>query len=288
MITHLKSFPQSMRRVLWLAVGMATLLPVVLHAYPPAPPHTLFGTLRNEFGSMITRTDAMVIFQADNGVTIETRVIPGLATGINYEILIPMDAGIAPDLYRPNALRPQVPFQLKVIIDSQVYLPIEMSGSYHNLGKPAESTRLDLTLGLDSDGDGLPDAWQDMVAAMHGGGLSRADITASGDVDGDGMSNYDEYIAGTYAWDAMDYMSLQIVEKVGSRSVLEFLAIDGRTYFIEASVDLREWVQVGFRVPDLDPPGEQRASFLSPDVRFRRIEALSDPDKPVIYRLGVR
>ena len=28
------------------------------------------------------------------------------------------------------------------------------------LGKPSETTRLDLTLGEDSDGDGLPDAWE--------------------------------------------------------------------------------------------------------------------------------
>jgi hypothetical protein len=199
-----------------------------------------------------------------------------------------MDAGLASDLYRPNAMRPYAPFRLKVIIGNQTFVPIEMSGSLHSLGEPAGNTRLDLTMGLDSDGDGLPDAWKDMVIGMLGGGLTRADITPGGDIDGDGMSNFDEYIAGTYAWDGLDRLDLVIVEKVGSRAKMEFLAIDGRTYFIEASNDLRQWRQVPFRIPGEDAAGAERAAFLSPTLRILQIEAHSDPALPVVYRLGVR
>lgn len=269
-------------------LGLLCLFPLVAVAFPPAPPHTIFGTLRNEFGAALNRNDARVIFEADNGVIIETHVIAGLATGVNYEILVPMDAGIAPDLYRPNALRPQVPFRLRVIIGNQTYLPIEMTGSLRDLGKPAGNTRIDLTLGVDSDGDGLPDAWKDTVIAMLGGGLTRADIRPQDDIDGDGMSNFDEYIAGTYAWDSGDVLSLAILEVVGPRAVLEFLAIDGRTYTIEASSDLRTWQTVPFRLPAIDAPGIQRASFAATTLRTHRAETAHDPSKALIYRLAVR
>jgi hypothetical protein len=87
----------------------------LVRAFPPAPPHTLYGLLRDEFGTPISSINARVIFTTESGLQIETRVIPNLATGVNYELLVPMDAGIAPDLYRPDAMHPTVPFRLKVL-----------------------------------------------------------------------------------------------------------------------------------------------------------------------------
>lgn len=283
----ISQFPsRSRRRLLTVLAGL--LSGGTALAYPPAPPHTIYGMLRDEFGGAITFTEARVIFETDNGSVIETRVIPNLAAGVNYEILVPMDAGIAPDLYRPEALQPLVPFRLKVIIGGQTYLPIEMAGSMVDLGEPAKSTRLDLTLGLDSDGDGLPDAWKDTVIAMMGGGLTHADIQPEDDIDGDGFNNRDEYLAGTYAWDGADFLALDIVEKSGTRAVLEFLAINGRTYSIEGSVDMKEWVEIPFHLPNVDSPGLQRTSYLSPDVRVLRVETDADAQMPTLYRLRVR
>ena len=257
-------------------------------AFPPAPPHTIYGMLRNEYGAAITSTEARVIFVSENGLQMETRVIPNLATGVNYEILVPMDAGIAPDLYRPDAMQPLVPFRLKVLIGGEIYLPIEMSGSLIDLGKPSGSTRLDLTLGLDSDGDGLPDAWKDMVIAMRGGGLTRAGIKPEGDVDGDGFSNLNEYLAGTYAWDGADYLGLEIVELTETHAVLEFLAINGRTYAIEGSNDAHLWSEVTFRIQSLDVPGVERMSYLATDARILRVEVAADTASQTLYRLRVR
>ncbi len=282
-------------RILNRAAGRALfcaallLAPFALLAYPPAPPHTLYGMLRDEMGNPLAREDALVVFESENGTTFSTRLAPGLAPGVNYEILVPMDAGITPDLYRPSAMSPLVPFGLKVIVGGRTYLPIEMNGNLRELGEPAGNTRLDLTLGLDSDGDGLPDAWKDMVIAMMGGGLTRGDIRPDDDLDGDGYTNLQEYIAGTYAWDPHDRLALEILHASQGRATLEFLAINGRTYHIEASGDLKNWEPVTFHIPALDEPGVERATYFAHDVRRKEVEVQSDPAQPAVaFRLVVR
>jgi hypothetical protein len=261
--------------------------PRLAQAFPPAPPHMLYGTLRDEYGTPMSRTDARVVFESLSGAQIVTRLAPGLPEGTNYEILIPMDAGVAPGLYRPDAMLPLVPFRLKVIIGNRTYLPIEMSGNMHELGKAAGSTRLDLTLGIDSDGDGIPDAYKDMVIAMMGGGLTRADIRPNFDLDGDGMTVMQEYIAGTYPWDANDRLFLNILHYIDGKATLEFFAIDGRSYQIEASTDLVHWQHVPFRVPAVDAPGAPRLAFLAKAYRRTEIE-VSSVDGERFYRLRVR
>ena len=123
-----------------------------------------------------------------------------------------------------------------------------MVGDSKRLGKPAQSTRLDLTLGEDADGDGIPDAWERALISALGGNATLADINASGDLDGDGHSNLDEYLAGTYAFDPHDGFSLKLAMDKSGRPIIEFLAIRGRSYSIETSSDLKTWTPVSFRL----------------------------------------
>ena len=150
--------------------------------------------------------------------------------------------------HKPTALKASFPFRLRVKIGQTTYLPIEMALSSPRIGQPAQSTRLDLTLGEDSDGDGLPDAWERALIAALGGNLTLADIRPNDDSDGDGISNLQEYLSGTYAFDPTEGFSLELVGFTGSGNLLELLAIRGRTYTIETSSDLRRWSPVQFRV----------------------------------------
>ena len=88
-------------------------------------------------------------------------------------------------------MRFEMPYKIRVRVGSQVYLPIEMVGDLGKMGQPGEETLLNLTLGEDSDGDGLPDAWE---RALLSQGKDLSDINPGDDTDGDGMSNLDEYI----------------------------------------------------------------------------------------------
>lgn len=280
-------------RSVWLTGLLLFLVPIAAHAYPPAPHHEIYGLVRDQWGNPFTTQNARIILETENGTQVTGTVSPGLAPGVNYRVLIPMDAGLTPDRYRPTALEPLVPFRIRVRSGSTTWLPIQMQGNYVSLGDPAERTRIDLTLGVDSDGDGLPDAWKDMVIAMLGGGLTRADIRPDDDLDGDGMTNMQEYIAGTYPWDSQDRLWLHIHDVSDGTADLEFLAITGRTYTILESRDLREWEPARFQLPTLADPERLRFNYFAPEVRRLNVHVPVEADGgsdegQVFYRLKVQ
>lgn len=263
--------------VCWIAV-LAIQIPLSALAFPPAPDHKIYGMVRDEMGDPLVIDNAEVILETADGFSqIKTTVVPNLDAGVNYRLSVPMDAGLTSDNYKPTALRPAASFRMKVMIGTTTWLPIELHGSYASLGKPAQTTRLDLTLGEDSDGDGLPDAWERALIDMLGGGLSLADIRAGDDADGDGMSNIDEYLTGTYAFDSMVNLRLDIVGMNEGRARLDFMAIRGRTYTIWASTNLTSWAPVDFRVAGDNSESPSMSRYSAADVGVVHVEAIEAP-----------
>lgn len=248
-------------------------------AFPPAPHHLVFGMVRDELGNPLNAPGAQVLLDAEGSpsarATISTQTATTTDSNFNYQLQIPLDSGATADLYKPSALRPIVPFRMRVRIGSNTYLPIEMSGAAKILTEPGAASRVDLTLGVDSDGDGLPDAWEQALIAAAGGNRSLRDIQPKDDTDGDGLSNLEEYLAGTYAFDPADGFALTIVSTRAGRSLLEFTAIRGRTYSIQGSEDMASWVPVAFNLKS-DPAGTaERRSYIAADVR--PVQALVGP-----------
>jgi hypothetical protein len=118
----------------------------------------------------------------------------------------------------------------------------------------------------------MPDAWERALLAALGGNLTLADIRPGDDSDGDGISNLDEYLAGTYAFDPADGFSLALVGVNAGASVLEFLAIRGRTYTVQASTDLRAWVPVQFRLVSGGAQAQLLNNYHATDVRQLQVE----------------
>src|SRR5260370_18497252 len=97
---------------------------------------------------------------------------------MNFQREVPMDAGLTADPYEPEALMASAPFKIYVVIGVTTNLPIQMTGNYSLLGQPGQQTRIDLTLGVDSNGDGIPDAWEIAFLSSIGSNLNLANLTA--------------------------------------------------------------------------------------------------------------
>ena len=260
-------------------ISKATLLFVfsslTLLAFPPAPHHTFEGLVRDELGNPLEGDNVEVLFETPSGHLFRSRV-SYQAPGINYQLKVPMDAGTTGDLYNPIAMTFAMPYKIRVKVDNKAYLPIEMLGDFSTIGKPGEVTRMNLTLGEDADGDGLPDAWERSLLTQ---GKTINDIKPGDDSDGDGMSNLDEYISGNYAFDKDDGLRLDIIGNTSDGVLLEFIGLRGRTYTLHGTHDFKTWSSLPFKVDDSEDDVE---IFRPNNIQNFKINVSKDQLNPSI------
>jgi len=97
----------------------------------------------------------------------------------------------------------------------------------------------------DSDGDGMPDSWEDA------NGTDRDTPDAGADPDGDGYTNLQEYLAGTNPQSAGSYLRWEFSETSGGDVGLVFNAASNRSFtvFYKTVLDGTPWVNVLTNVP---------------------------------------
>lgn len=217
-------------------------------AFPPLPHHTVFGLVRDELGTPVTAAGGEITLETLSGTTLKSVLAPGTDAGMNYRIEVPIDAGLTSDAYLPSAMQPTAPFRMRVKLGTRTYVPMEMKVNAAKLGQPAESSRVDLTLGEDTDGDGLPDAWERLMIQSGKLGLTLEQFGPGARVNGNPMTVMEAYVAGTYAWDPKDGFRLDILSMDGPKPVLQFMALRGRSYTITGSDDLKDWRPVSFGI----------------------------------------
>lgn len=253
-------------------------------AFPPALPHTIYGLIRDEQGNPLT-AGATIILESASGVKVYNVVSEQLAPDLNYRLSIPLDAGLIGAAYKTTALNPAAPFKIKVAVGTTIYLPIEMSHDFSQLGEPGKSTLLNLTLGVDSNDDGLPDAWQRRI------NQDLTKVTPNGDADGDGMSNLEEYLAGTYAFDPASGFTVAILRFNHDLPVLGFTSITGRNYTVLGATEVDGvWAPVQFRLATTAPEIPAMSSYSATDVRLVEIEVVSPVGQtaPSFFRLMLK
>lgn len=125
----------------------------------------------------------------------------------------------------------------------------------------------------DSDGDGMPDSWENANGLASG---SAAD--ANLDADHDGMTNLHEYLAGTDPQDAASRFTNAITRDGGVPTV-RFLARAGHSYTVQYSNSLGSWSKLA----DITPPavtgevGVADPTAVGQTKRFYRILTPAQP-----------
>lgn len=129
--------------------------------------------------------------------------------------------------------------------------------------------------GPDTDGDGIPDAWELLYAANLGV------MTGVGDNDGDGVSNRDEFTADTNPFDPNSRLRVTTITKPGVPSpvTLVWSSAPTRQYRIRTTPDLGApfpWPEVGLGLLTPDPGASTTRVLAAPadPFRFYVIEAI--------------
>lgn len=270
-------------------ISLALILSVLssVAAFPPAPHHLIYGVIKNEQGKPLETGDATVILKGPSGEVMRGVIDTLVNPEMNYRLQVAQDSGRTPEIYAATAMLPASPFTIEVVIGNQSYLPIEMQGDLHLLGESGESTRLDLTLGVDSDGDGLPDAWEMNVIdfSLNDGFDTLNDVNPEDDIDGDGLSNLAEYIAGTYAFGELESLAIKVKEVVNGLLRLEFVTVTGRTYRV-TTFDGSDWVEQAF---SFEVSGENALlSHTADSVTIRSVYIPIGTNRSSLFRLSVK
>jgi hypothetical protein len=148
---------------------------------------------------------------------------------------------------------------------------------------------VDLTLGEDTDGDGLPDAWERMMIQSGKLNMTLDQFGPASRLNGNPLTVMEAYVAGTYAWDPKDGFRLDILSREGGLPVLEFMTLRGRSYTISASSDLMAWRDATF-VVEGDAAGRERAFFQPQALQRVRVRVRGNPgdEVPKFFRLNVQ
>jgi len=89
-------------------------------------------------------------------------------------------------------------------------------------------------LSLDTDSDGLPDWWEE----LHFDEATAADPAT--DADGDGLTNFDEFVFGTNP-NTPNVYQLNLGTTPAQNVTLQFQTIEGRRYTVDYSHNLIDW-----------------------------------------------
>lgn len=277
-----------MKRLLILLALLAAAFPA--RAYPPAPAFSVYGTVRDAYGWELNAQSAEIIFRdaASSAILARGPVVMGAAISENYRVLLPLDHARAGQPYRTEARTALAPFRIEVVVDGVTWFPVQTQARQVTSLQTAEFAEVNLSLSEDADGDGLPDLWEQWQ--LETGGLNPTDIfllNPADDLDGDGMSNLDEYIAGTFALLGSDSLTLQFVGTAPDGwSEMEFLQVIGKTYTLERSRDLVAWERAPVVFSDVRTGAV--LDWMASDTLMQRLFTPPDGGRRWFYRLIVR
>jgi len=118
---------------------------------------------------------------------------------------------------------------------------------------------------VDSDMDGMPDAWE----LFHFGHPTSG--VAGVDSDGDGLDNLGEYIAGTLPWDAASVLAIETMLQTNGTLYIVWPSTADRTYSVVHNANLlsNSWITVTNGLPATIPTNQWAPNSLTNQAFYR-------------------
>lgn len=197
----------------------------------PQPMIVYYGQALDDFGWPYMR-DATVLLRRGTNDIAEHAISGSLSPGVNFALYAPLDDGRDTNRYVGTAVRTGEVVTI-VVQDTWGERTLLETNSIPAVTKPGDLILVNVTAGTDSDGDGLPDEWEQWLVDLSTNPAiaSVADIHAEDDFDGDGVPNGDEYRAGTFAFLDYDYFFLER-SRLSAQGwwLIQFLSVPGKVY----------------------------------------------------------
>jgi len=251
-----------------VAATAATVQPVEM------PPFTFAGRIVDyAHVAFDSETAVEVRVKAKDGTLLaKTKTATNGNTAFNYIVDVPVSSqAVSRHVQAGDA----VTFEF-VDPDGILYLGLVAQGNA-TIGRPGEHRKVDVILASDKNGDGVADEYVETLEyLMWLNGIETYDAKA--DYDGDGASNYAEYVAGTNPFDKTDRFSVrEMAAKKGYEDyvALKVLVNQGRTYTVSTTgkleKDVTEWTKAEFSVNDPTAALQERVSTGPSEVGYRVI-----------------
>lgn len=199
----------------------------------PLPSLTFYGLFLDEFGWPYSVDDYVEIRTGGRHILSHPLTSTG-GRDYNFLIRIPYDSGGRTADYSIGAISPGETVSLR-LVDSRWGTVVVQTNFVCNL-PPGAVVRFDSSSGVDTMQDGLPDDLRFWLWETHGDGsaFDPAKWLAGDDTDGDGVSNLDEYKAGTDPANAEDLLQVAIstTDRPGMARIT-FYSVPGKVYQLE-------------------------------------------------------
>lgn len=262
-----------------------------VQAFPPAPGMVVKGIVRDEYGWVLRDEGAEVVFRQGAIEIARAPIVNDINFGFNYTVQLPTDSGVTPEPYRPGALVVSSNYSVEIHVANAIYLPIETLSGALPIPESGSTVSLDLTLGTDSDGDGLPDdweLWQLQVAGLYPGdaNYNLNQLGAPGNYDGDAFSDYQEYLTGTLASINFSHIKFDLVSARGPNPAeFDYYAVRDKAFQVESSDDGENWTVVPV---SLDVPLAAGTSAWTAEVTGTKQLFIPKEGPRQFYRLRIR